>query len=147
MDLSKAFDRIPHDLLIAKLNAYGLEFRHGTFLNSYLKDSKQNVRIDMIYSAFLNILSGVPQGSILGPTLFIMFLNDLFLCFKMTDLYKFVDDNTIATTCSSLKELLRILEQKSESAVRWFKQTEMIVNANKFQDIILIKKKVKINIS
>ena len=70
MDLSKAFDCIPHDLLIAKLHAYGLSFDKVTFLNSYLKDRKQNVKINNIFSAFQNILSDVPQGSILGPILF-----------------------------------------------------------------------------
>ena len=85
MDLSKAFDFIPHDLLIAKLHAYGLSFETATFLNSYLKDWKQNVRISNIFSAFPNILSGVPQGSILGPILFNIFLNYLFLCIKNPD--------------------------------------------------------------
>ena len=82
MDLSKTFDCIPQDLLIAKLHAYGLSFDTVTFLNSYLKDRKQNVRINNIYSVFQNILSGVPQGSILGPVVFNIFLNDLFLCIK-----------------------------------------------------------------
>ena len=69
MDLSKAFDCVPHDLLIAKLHAYGLSFDTATFLNSYLKDGKQNVRINNIFSVFQNIFSGVPKGSILGPIL------------------------------------------------------------------------------
>ena len=69
MNLSKAFDCVPHDLLIAKLHAYGLSFDTVTFLNSYLKDGKQNVRINNIFSVFQNIFSGVPKGSILGPIL------------------------------------------------------------------------------
>ena len=69
MDLSKSFDCVPHDLLIAKLHAYGLSFDTATFLNSYLKDGKQNVRINNIFSVFQNIFSGVPKGSILGPIL------------------------------------------------------------------------------
>ena len=82
MDLSKAFDCIPHDLLIAKLHACGLSFETLTFLNSYLRDRKQCVNINNICSDFLKILSGVPQGSILGPILFNTFLNDLVLCLK-----------------------------------------------------------------
>ena len=82
MDLSEAFDCIAHGLLNAKLHAYGLSFDTVIFLNSHLKDRKQNVRINNIFSAFQNILSGVAQGSILGPILFNIFLNDLFLCIK-----------------------------------------------------------------
>ena len=82
MDLSKAFDCIPHDLLIAKLHAYGFSFETLTFLDSYLRNRKQCVKINNICNEFLKILSGAPQGSILSPILFNIFLNDLFLCLK-----------------------------------------------------------------
>ena len=82
MDLSKTFDCIPHDLPIAKLHAYGFSFETLTFLNSYLRNRKQCVKINNICSEFSKILSGLPQGSILGPKLFNIFLNDLFLCLK-----------------------------------------------------------------
>ena len=82
MDLSKAFDCIPHDLLIAKLHAYGFSFETLTFLNRYLRNRKQCVKINNICSGFLKILSGVRHGSILGPILFNIFLNDFFLCLK-----------------------------------------------------------------
>ena len=70
MDLSKAFDCIPHDLLIAKLHAYGYSDKTVTFIYFYLERRKQNVKIENFYSNFLILLSGVPQGSILGPILF-----------------------------------------------------------------------------
>ena len=137
MDLSKAFDFVRHDLLISKLHAYGLSFDTVSFLNSYLKDWKQNIRINNIFSAFQNILSGVPQGSILGPILFNIFLNDLFLCIKKSDLHNFADDNTITAICNTLTGLLETLKQDPESAVSCFKEIETIV---KFQAIILNKK-------
>ena len=140
MDLSKAFDFILHNLLISKLHAYGLSFDTVTFLNLYLKDQKQNIRINNIFSAFQNILSGVPQGSILGPILFNIFLIDLFLCIKKSDLHNFADDNTITAICNILTGLLKTLEHDPESAVSCFKQIETIVNAEKFQAIILNKK-------
>ena len=140
MNLSKAFDCIPHDLLIAKLYAYGQSFSLVTFLNSQLKDRKQNVRINNIFSEFQNILSGVPQCSILGLILVNIFLNDLFLCIKKSDLHNFADHNTITAVCNTLTGLLKTLEQDPESAVSCFKQIETIVNADKFQAIILNKK-------
>ena len=79
MDLLKAFVCIPHDLLIAKLHAYEFSFERLTLLCSYLRNRKQCVKINNICCDFLKILPGVPQGSILGPILFNMFLNDLFL--------------------------------------------------------------------
>ena len=77
MDLSKAFDCIPHDLLVAKLYTYGFGEKTLAFFYSYLKRRKQSVKINDISSTFETILTGVPQGSILGPILFNIFLNDL----------------------------------------------------------------------
>ena len=87
MDLSKAYDCIPHNLLIAKLYAYGFSDKTVTFIYSYLKCRKQNVKIENFYSDFLTLLSGVPQGSILGPILFNLLLSDLLATLKMSELY------------------------------------------------------------
>ena len=81
MDLSKAFDCIPHDLLIAKLLAYKIDDKIVQIFFSYLQNRKQCVKINNISSEFLNIISGVPQGSIAGPMLFNVFINDFFFYF------------------------------------------------------------------
>ena len=78
MDLSKAFDCLPHDLILAKLNAYGLSANACDFLGSYLTNRKQRVKVGQFRSSWLNIIKGVPQGSILGPLLFNIFMNDIF---------------------------------------------------------------------
>ena len=77
-DLSKAFDCIPHDLLIAKLAAYGLSEEVSMYILSYISNRKQCVRINDTYSEFENIIMGVSQGSILGSFLFNLSINDLF---------------------------------------------------------------------
>ena len=79
MDLSKAFDCIPHDLLIAKMHVYGFSNDSLTIFFSYLKGNKQNMEINNTYNVFQVLLSQVPQGSILGPILFNVFINHLLL--------------------------------------------------------------------
>ena len=137
MDLSKAFDCIPHDLLVAKLHAYGLSEDAVTFIYSYLKRRKQGVKINDTESVFQILLSGVPQGSILGPILFNIFINDLFFFIDEVELSNFSDDNTIYTAKKSVTELIKILEKESKTAIDWFKINDMIVNPDKFQAMIL----------
>ena len=114
MDLSKAFDCILHDVLIAKLNAYGLSEETTKFFYSYLKRRGQRVRIDDILSSLQVLISGVPQGSILGPILFNIFLNDLLEVLKNSDIYNFADDNTISVESKNRNTLLETLKNESE---------------------------------
>ena len=89
MDLSKAFDCIPHDLLILKLEAYGLSKWALNLMHSYLSERKRCVKV---FSTWKNIYKGVPQGSILGPVLFKIFLNDTFNFVEESILYNYADD-------------------------------------------------------
>ena len=132
MNLSKAFNCILHDLLIAKLYAYGLSEETTSFFYSYLKRRGQIVRIDDILNSLQVLISGVTQGSILGPTLFNIFLDDLLEVLKNSDIYNFEDDNTISVASKNRDILLETLKNKSESAVNWFKSNNMIVNPIKF---------------
>ena len=93
-DLSKAFGCIPHNLLIAKLSAYGFDRKSLIFISAYLKIRKHKTRIGSAFSDYLNILFGVPQGSILGPILFIIFLSDLTYIYNGLDYVSYADDTT-----------------------------------------------------
>ena len=152
MDLSKAFDCLPHELLIAKLSAYGIDKNTLKFFYSYLKERKQCVSINGNSSAFLEIQAGVPQGSILGPVLFNIFINDFIDIFKNTEPHNFADDNTLSTSADSLDILIKKLETDSDVAIKWFGKNHMIANPDKFKAIIIQKDRkdtsgIKLNIN
>ena len=141
MDLSKAFDCIPHDLIIAKLAAYGFKRETLRLIYSYLNSRKQCVKKNNTYSDYNEIISGVPQGSILGPVFFNLSINDLFFFIEKVSMHNFADDNTLSAWGETVSKLIDTLELESNIAIDWLTKNEMIINPDKFQAIILDKKK------
>ena len=135
MDLSKAFDSLNHDLLIAKLAAYGVDLRSCRFIKSYLSNRFQRTKIDSFFSQWTLVLLGVPQGSILGPLLFNVFINDLLLILK--NICNFADDNTIYVCGNSLHDILTRLKADVLKSCEWFSTNMLVVNTEKFQMMFL----------
>ncbi len=102
MDLSKAFDCLRHDLMAAKLIAYGMSHSAVNILISYLRDRKQCVKIGSDTSDWMTILKGVQQGFIFGPSLFNLFFNDFMYFLKHTSAVNYADDNTLGSRGDTL---------------------------------------------
>ena len=131
MDLSKAFDCIRHDLLIAKWDAYGFSREALTLINSYLTNRQQRVKVNGSFSSWKSVARGVPQGSVLEPLLFNIFINDLLLFIQNSDICNYADDTTIYTCNKNLDNIVYRLENDCSVALEWFADNFMKLNADK----------------
>ena len=141
-DLSKAFDCLNHDLLIAKLEAYGFGKAALKFTYDYLEDRKQRIKVNGSFSSWLELNCGVPQGSILGPLIFNIFINDLFIVLDKTKIANNADDNTTYTAKETVEEMLKTLETETTIVLKWFKLNEMKSNDDKCHLIVANKNNV-----
>ena len=114
MALGKAFDCLPHELLIAKLHAYGFSLAALRLVHSYLSNRKQRTKINESYSSGEEILFEVPQGSILGPLLFNIFICDLFIMMDDINIANNADDNTPFVSGDTPLDVITSLENAAE---------------------------------
>ena len=131
-DLSKAYDCIPHDLLIAKLEACGLDRNSLSLMLSYLSNRVQRVKIGTCLSKYGKIKSGVPQGSVLGPLLFNIFINDKFYMNLDCSICNFADNTTLYSCSPSIDVVITEVENTLTITLAWFGQNGMVVNPTKF---------------
>ena len=128
MDLSKAFDTIPHGLLLAKLKAHGVNSSSCMLLKDYLHGRMQRVKVGNTSSDWQEVRRGVPQGSVLGPMFFNIFINDLFLQIKTVQLNIYADDGQLYTADTDPVSLERRISREVSSSNAWYEINGMIVN-------------------
>ena len=145
-DLSKAFDCLDHELLIAKLNAYGFSLTASKLIHDYLSNRKQRTKINLSYSSWHEIIFGVPQGSILGPLLFNIFLTDLFFIAENTDIASYANDNTPYISASNINEFILSLERGTDTLFKWFSDNVMKSNADKCHLLVSTNNAINIKI-
>ena len=169
LDLSAGFDVIEIDILLDKLKDYKFEENTIAWFRSYLKNRFQCVQVESAFSPFLPVRWGVPQGSILGPLLFLIFINELPFIMDMArentnreineekaaSIVVFADDNTPMQSAKSLEELKETLQYKADIITNWFKKNKMIVSGDKTKFLVvktsasrnnLIGEVIKINV-
>ena len=139
LDLFKAFDRLPDKLVLGKLHAYGVDIKILKLSQGYLSNRTITVKLDSTFSLWLKNLLGKPQGSILGPLLFNIFLNDLLWFVEKTDICNFANDNTIYSCTKSVNFVIENLQYDLKIALKWFEDKQMMANPGKFQFMILSK--------
>ena len=137
IDLSKAFDSMDHKLLIEKLKAYNVSEQATDLLGDYLSHRKQRVKLGNTTSQWADILKGVPQGSILGPILFNIFINDLFYFITKCNLHNFADDNTLSKHDKNPDVVTQSLKTECRNAKKWIVANMMQANLDKFQGLVL----------
>ena len=135
MDLSKAFDCMNHELLLGKLYAYGFSKKSIKMIHSYLVNRWQRVKVNNSFSSWFELLLGVPQGSVLGPLLFNIYLNDI-LWFIDSDVCNYADDTTPYGCDKCLDNLKLCLESDSIIAIDWFKNNYMVLNTDKCKVLV-----------
>ena len=132
MDLSKAYEYVSHDLIIAKLEAYEVGENNLRLIQNYLSQRKKKVKVGSYLSEWL-------KGSILGSILFNVFINDLLLFIKETDICNFADDATLYACRKDLDTISNKLELETNTAKKWLKDNKMVANPLKFQLMFLAK--------
>ena len=131
LDLSKAFDTVSHSYLLSKLPSYGITGNELTWFESYLFNRKLHVSYDSCLSNDFPVYRGVPQGSILGPTLFLLHLDDIDNCLRHCKILKYADDTVIYTTSKDKNVIQKQLNADISEIYNWLTNNDLSLNLKK----------------
>ena len=130
LDLRRAFDLVNHSILINKLLIYGLSEISVAWFESYLSNRQQSTYVNGVISAPLPVKCGVPQGSILGPLLFILFINDMDQSISYCSAHMYADDTTFYIEGKSVEDLNSKLNEDMANVSKWCTNNKLVINSN-----------------
>ena len=142
LDLAKAFDSVNHQILLDKLEHYGIRGVAFDLFNSYLTNRKQYTSLDNLASSILSVNTGVPQGSVLGPFLFLVYMNDFPLCTNCNTT-PYADDTVLTIANSDLTDLKKKTDIELNNVTTWFNSNKLTLNYSKTQCLLFSNKSLK----
>ena len=131
VDLQKASDTVDHQMLLAKLNNYGIRGVSNDWFKSYLSNHNQYVSINGYESGLAALNCGVPQGSVLGPLLFLLYINDLNQAIKFCKVHHFADDTNLLCLSNSIKKLNKLVNADLKHLANWLNANKISLNIKK----------------
>ena len=145
VNYKRAFDLIDHDILLSKLAAYGITSSELMLFTNYLKGRRSSVVIDGVHSEYRLITHGVPQGSVLGPLLFIIFVNDPPNSVSKSTVDIYADDTTFSTSAlvSDLPAIQQRLQEDINKITDWTSDNKMVLNASKTKSLLVTGKQLE----
>ena len=132
LDFRKAFDKVDHKILISKLYAYGIRGNLLAWIKNYLSDREQTVVVNGHQSRPAHVISGVPQGTVLGPVLFLIFINDLHKCVNQSLISHFADDTRIIKAITQAADV-SLLQEDLLKTINWSHKNKMVLHSGKFE--------------
>ena len=145
IDLEKAFDTVNHKILLKKLEYYGINGIAKCWLTDYLTNRKQRVKIENEFSDYKSITCGVPQGSILGPLLFLIYINDMHQVTKYSTLYHFADDTNLLYSHKDIRKLRKAVNSDLKLVFQWLCANRLSLNIDKTEFIVFKSPRKSIN--